>query len=122
MHTFIRENHAVEQTVVVVINELCSLRILGTRGRNHRLELLLAIADRKQTRPIGSSQKEIRETVLVNIAGSNARPGAVNIQTNFDAYIAECAVALIAVEVRRFAIIDYEKVYIPSIVEIGRHD
>src|SRR5262245_33055553 len=119
MNTFVRKYDAVEQTIVIVIKQLRGLRILRPRWSAYCLKLCLTIADHEQSGPIGASEKEICVAVLIDVSGGSACPMTVDIQTDFCVYISKRPVALIAVQVRRFAVVDDQQINVTPVIEIG---
>src|SRR5439155_7375888 len=72
----------VQQTVVVVVDELCRDGVSGRRRCRRDLESLVTVAQRENAWRAGAAEEEIRKVVFVDIRCRDARQPALDAQTD----------------------------------------
>src|SRR6185437_8317851 len=78
----ISEHYRIEQTIIVVVNELYRSRPFRTDRRSNCFKFFFAIADDKQTRSVRSTKQKIREAILIQVASRSATPVSFDLEAH----------------------------------------
>ena len=120
---FIGDHQAIEQAVIVIVQELRRARSSGTGRRGGRLEFSFPSLRAKRPGPSARPKKEIGEAILVHIARLPRRSSDHRYSRPTSLVtLRKCTVPLIAVAgLAPVAVIDHQEIHVTAVVKVRRH-